>query len=72
VSTALLESPMSLFGEARRPRPAGRGGPTLEETLEAAWRTARAGGSAECPVCHAAMHAEAAAARCTGCGSTLA
>jgi hypothetical protein len=71
MTSALLESPHSLFAEARRPPAAGRGGQTLEELLETAWRAAQTEGSAECPVCRAAMRPEAAAARCTGCGSTL-
>jgi hypothetical protein len=72
MTTALIESPLSLFGEARRPRPAGGRGITLEELLESTLRSARAGAQAECPVCHARMHAQDGAARCSGCGSTLA
>ena len=71
MTTALLESPLSLFGEARRLRPADGRGITLEELLEDTLRSAQAGGAAECPVCHARMHAEDGAARCSGCGSTL-
>jgi hypothetical protein len=71
VSTALLESPLSLFGQAHRSRPAGGRGLTLEERLEAAWRAVQAEGVAECPVCHERMHAGGGAARCAGCGSTL-
>jgi hypothetical protein len=71
MTTALLESPLSLFGEARRVRPAGGRGITLEELLESALRSAQAGGPAECPVCHARMHAEEGTARCSGCGSTV-
>ena len=50
------------------------GGLTLEELLNATLRTARATGSAECPVCHARMtlvRAGARAAECGGCGSRL-
>ena len=72
MTSALLESPRSLFAEARRGLPAGGRGVTLEERLETAWRAAQADGIAECPVCRAAMSREAAAARCSGCGSTLA
>jgi hypothetical protein len=72
MTTALLESPLSLFGEARRLRPAGGRGITLEELLESTLRSAQAGGVAECPVCHARMRSEDGAARCSGCGSTLA
>jgi hypothetical protein len=73
MTTALLESPLSLFGEARRsPAPAGGRGVTLEERLETAWRAVQADGLAECPVCRAAMRREGAAGTCTGCGSTLA
>jgi tRNA(Ile2) C34 agmatinyltransferase TiaS len=71
MTTALLESPLSLFGEASGMRPAGGRGVTLEERLESALRSVHADGTAECPVCHARMHAEGAAGRCSGCGSTL-
>jgi hypothetical protein len=71
MTSALLESPLSLFAEARRPGAAGRGGQTLEERLETAWRAAQTEGTAECPVCRAGMRREGAAARCTGCGTTL-
>jgi hypothetical protein len=72
MSSALLESPESLFADAARVRPAGGRGMTLEERLEEVLRSAQNEGMAECPVCRAAMQAEGAAARCTGCGSTLA
>jgi hypothetical protein len=71
MTTALLDSPLSLFGEGRSSRPAGGRGITLEELLERTLRSAQAGGLAECPVCHARMHAEEGSARCSGCGSTL-
>ena len=71
MTTALLESPLSLFGAARRLRPAGGSGCTLEELLERTLRSAQAEGAAECPVCRARMHAEDGAARCSGCGATL-
>jgi tRNA(Ile2) C34 agmatinyltransferase TiaS len=71
MTTALLEAPLSLFGEARRLRPADGSGITLEELLERTLRSARADGVAECPVCHARMQVEGEAARCSGCGSTL-
>jgi hypothetical protein len=71
VTTALLESPVSLFAEARRSRPAGGRGTTLEERLEGVWRAVQADGRAECPVCRSAMRPEAGLARCGGCGSTL-
>jgi hypothetical protein len=71
MTTALLESPLSLFGEARRLRPAGGRGITLEELLESTLRSAHAGGVAECPVCRGRMHAEDGAVRCSGCGSAL-
>jgi hypothetical protein len=72
MTTALLESPLSLFAEARRPRPAGGRGVTLEELLEGTLRSAQASGAAECPVCGGTMRPEAGATRCSGCGSTLA
>jgi hypothetical protein len=71
MTTALLESPPSPFGEARRCRPEGGREITLEERLESALCSVRADGTAECPVCRAQMHAENGAARCSGCGSTL-
>jgi hypothetical protein len=71
MTTALLESPLSLFGDARRLRPAEGRGITLEELLESTLRSAQAGGTPQCPVCYARMHAEDGAARCLGCGSTL-
>jgi hypothetical protein len=71
MTTALLERPLSLFAEARRVRPAGGRGITLEELLESALRSAQAGGLAECPVCNGRMHAAEDAARCSGCGSTV-
>ena len=60
-------------------------GLTLEELLTATLQTARATGSAECPVCHARMTSTRAGARgglaagggagaaaeCGGCGSRL-
>jgi hypothetical protein len=71
MTTALLESPLSLFGEARSVRPVDGREITLEELLDSALRSAQAGGLAECPVCHARMHAEGGAAHCSGCGSTV-
>jgi hypothetical protein len=71
MTTALLDSPLSVFAEASRLSPAGGRGITLEELLERTLRSAEAGGTAECPVCRAQMHADDGAARCLGCGSTL-
>ena len=71
MTTALLESPPSPFAEARRLRPAGGRGITLEERLESTLRSVQADGVGECPVCRAQMRAEDGAARCSGCGSTL-
>jgi hypothetical protein len=71
MTTAFLESPLPLFGEARRSLPGGGRGITLEERLESALRSVQADGVAECPVCRAQMRAEDGAARCSGCGSTL-
>jgi hypothetical protein len=71
MTTALLESPQSLFGEARRLRPAGGRGITLEEILEGTLRSALAGAVAECPVCRGRMRAEDGVVRCSGCGSAL-
>ena len=71
MTTALLESPLSLSGEARLGRAAGGRGITLEERLDGTLRSMHAEGVAECPVCRGRMHAEGAAARCSRCGSTL-
>jgi hypothetical protein len=83
MSSALLDAPTLPFGSPRpadgrlarpagREGPAGGGRPTLEELLDATWQSARASGAADCPVCHATMHAANDAARCEGCGTTLA
>jgi hypothetical protein len=72
MTTAMLESPLSLFAQTRRSLPAGGRGITLEERLESTLRSAQAHGVAECPVCRAGMQAEGGVARCSGCGSTLA
>jgi hypothetical protein len=61
--SATLEHPMPVLAERRRP--------TLEQTLERAWRDALAGAAAECPVCHEHMELRGGQAECTGCGSRL-
>jgi tRNA(Ile2) C34 agmatinyltransferase TiaS len=71
MTTALLESPLSVFGEARRSRPADGSGITLEELLEGTLGSVRTEGVAECPMCRGRMHVENGAARCSGCGSTI-
>jgi tRNA(Ile2) C34 agmatinyltransferase TiaS len=71
MTTAMLESPRSLFGEAHRSGSATGAGTTLEELLERTLRSARTDGLADCPVCHARMEAQGEAARCSRCGSTL-
>jgi hypothetical protein len=69
MSAALLEAPLRHRLSERRP--------TLAEVLDATWQQAREAGTADCPICHAAMHAEAGpagparAARCESCGTTL-
>jgi hypothetical protein len=72
MSTALLEAPSTLFAPAPHSGAAGGRRPTLEELLDATWRTARSHAEAECPVCHGAMHLQGELARCGGCGTTLA
>jgi hypothetical protein len=73
MTPALLESPLPLFGESRRPdRAGGRGGLTLEERLTRTLRAVQTDAVAECPVCRSAMRPEGATGRCTGCWSTLA
>jgi hypothetical protein len=71
VSSALLEVPLGAV-----PCPRGEGlaegrSLTLEQRLETAWGCAQQAGVVECPVCRAAMLAEAAGARCGACGSFL-
>lgn len=44
---------------------------TLEELLDRSWRSARANGEADCPVCEGTMHLDGPQARCGGCGTTL-
>ena len=60
--SATLEHPTPLL--AQRPRP------TLEQTLEGAWRDALRS-SAECPLCHGPMTLHAAEAECSDCGTRL-
>jgi tRNA(Ile2) C34 agmatinyltransferase TiaS len=71
MTTALLEAPLSAFGEARRLRRADGSEMTLEELLERTVRSVRTEGVAECPVCRGQMHSDDGASRCSGCGSTL-
>jgi tRNA(Ile2) C34 agmatinyltransferase TiaS len=71
MTTALAESPLSVFGEKRRLQPADGSESALEELLYRTLRSARAQGVAECPMCRARMHSVGDAARCSGCGSTL-
>ena len=56
------------------PAPSGGDGLTLEQLLEGVWEGLRAGGAAECPLCHGSMRLVSAApsAQCAGCGSVLA
>jgi tRNA(Ile2) C34 agmatinyltransferase TiaS len=72
MTSALLETPLSLLDEPRGAGLAFGRGTTLEERLEQALNRVRAERQAECPVCRAPMRLEGAAGRCTGCGSTLA
>ena len=46
---------------------------TLEQKLDRVWEGLHAAGAqAECPVCQSRMAGEGAAAKCRGCGATLA
>jgi hypothetical protein len=45
---------------------------TLGQKLECVWEGLSAAGAAPCPLCGGRMLRHAEAARCTGCGSTLA
>jgi hypothetical protein len=71
MSTALLESPAARLARSGAARAAGEGRPTLEERLDAVWRTVKLGGRAKCPACQAAMQLEHGAGRCGGCGAAL-
>jgi hypothetical protein len=51
-------------------RPDGGGRLTLEQRLDSVWEGLRAGGAAECPVCHGRMEG-AGPGRCRDCGSEL-
>ena len=68
--------PPSKLGSAgvRRPSESSGGGRlTLEQKLDRVWEGLHAAGAqAECPVCQCRMAGEGAAAKCRGCGSTLA
>ncbi len=63
-------------GDALRRRLAGHparpdgGRLTLEQRLDSVWEGLRAGGAAECPVCHGRM-AGPGPGRCGDCGSAL-
>jgi hypothetical protein len=70
MSPVMLEAPPTPSVSPHGARSRGRG-VTLEERLERAWRAAQRDDVAECPVCRAAMLAEAAGARCEGCGSLV-
>jgi hypothetical protein len=66
MSAAVMDAPATLF----TPRAADRRR-TLEDLLESAWRSARASGETECPVCAATMHVHGAHASCANCGTAL-
>ncbi len=81
---AVAERPRALTGSPHRSGRAGADGSplersgggrlTLEQRLDRVWEGLHADGAADCPVCHGRMGAVASgsAARCGGCGSTLA
>lgn len=78
--TAVLERPLSLFGDEEPPRvTAGRGddGSTLEDLVLGAWEDLSSHRPAACPVCRGEMIARYGAGpatvggRCLGCGSEL-
>jgi hypothetical protein len=71
VTTASIESPLSLFAEASRSPRAGGRPTTLEERLDATWGSLRHGGAAECPICHTSMRLDGGIGRCPSCGSNL-
>jgi hypothetical protein len=71
MSAAVLDAPTMPVAVAACGEAAGGSRATLEELLDAVWRSVRGDGQAECPVCHATMRLERGLARCRGCGSTL-
>jgi hypothetical protein len=71
VSAAVLEAPPGVFASEELAHHVGGRRVTLEQRLEAAWRSAQRDGSTDCPVCHAAMRAEGPTVQCGGCGSVL-
>ena len=71
MTSALIESPLSLFAEANRTGRAGGRRTTLEERLDAAWRSLRHDGAADCPICHTPMRLDRGIGRCPSCGSSL-
>ena len=68
MSPALLEAPPRLRGDGVTSTIGGRR-VTLEERLEAAWRSARRDGATACPVCDAAMRPMS---RCTAAERSVA
>jgi tRNA(Ile2) C34 agmatinyltransferase TiaS len=71
MTAAVLEAPPTPSASPQGAGSVGGRRVTLEERLEGAWRAAQRDGVAECPVCHAAMLAAGAGARCRGCGSLV-
>jgi hypothetical protein len=71
VSSALLESAAAgrLFSVDAGRREPQDGPVTLEERLDAAWRTLQASGAAECPLCRGRLRGHDGG--CEGCGSRL-
>jgi hypothetical protein len=83
MSPALAQRPMPLWDHlpgklgrtdgpaAARPLERSNGGRlTLEQRLDSVWEGLRAGGAAECPVCHGHMESRSSV-RCADCGSQL-
>ena len=46
---------------------------TLGQVLDGVWEGLRAGGTAECPICHGQLRGDGdgSAARCEGCGTRI-
>lgn len=68
MTTALLEAPVRLFGDAPGRR---EGHATLGELLDATWTDLQSGTATDCPACHARMVPHGTAGQCTGCGARL-
>ena len=71
MTSALMDPPVRLFGEAAERVRSHGGGSTLEERLQGVWRSLQADGAAECPLCRARMTRATDGGECGACGTRL-